>query len=55
MITSPEAQKVARWLLYHLSGGNLASLRTDETKLRTELAGLLNKSPEDVELSRLDA
>ena len=55
MITSPEAQKVARWLVYHLSGGDLVSLRTDETKLRTELAGLLNKSPEDVELSRLGA
>ena len=53
MITSPEAQKVARWLVYYSSGGDLARLRTDETRMRTELAGLLSKSPGDVELPSL--
>ena len=51
MITSPEAQRVAKWLIYHAVGGELKRLRTDESRLRTELAGLLNKPPEDVELS----
>ena len=55
MITSPEAQRVARRLIYHSVGGALRHLRTDETELRKELAGLLNKAPADVELPRYDA
>ena len=52
MITSPEAQRVARWLMYYAVGGRLEYLRTDENQLRQELAGLLNRAVEDVELPR---
>ena len=55
MITSPEAQRVAKWLIYHSVGGALGHVRADETKLRKELAGLLNMAPEDVKLPRYDA
>ncbi len=55
MITSPEAQRVAKWLIYHSVGGALRHVRADETKLRKELAGLLNMAPEDVKLPRYDA
>ena len=55
MITSPEAQRVAKWLIYHSVGGALRHVRADETKLRRELAGLLNMAPEDVKLPRYDA
>ena len=50
MITSPEAQRVARRLIYHSVGGALSHLWTDEAELRKELAGLLNRTPEDVTL-----
>ena len=55
MITSPEAQRVAKRLIYHSVGGSLSDLRTDESELRKELAGLLNRAPEDVTLPRYDA
>ena len=54
MITSPEAQRVAKRLIYYCVGGALSDLRTDEAELRKELAGLLNRAPEDVELPRYD-
>ena len=55
MITSPEAQRVAKRLIYHSVGGALSDLRTDEAELRKELAGLLNRAPEDVTLPRYNA
>ena len=55
MITSPEAQRVARQILYYSVGGALRHFRTNEAKLRTELAGLLNMAPEAVQLPRYDA
>ncbi len=55
MITSPEAQRVAKRLIYNCVGGALRHLKTDEAKLRKELAGLLNKLPEDVELPQYPA
>ncbi|MCY3705276.1 MAG: DGQHR domain-containing protein [Gammaproteobacteria bacterium] len=55
MITSPEAQRVARRLIYHSVGGALKHLWTDATELRRELAGLLNRPIADVELPRYDA
>ena len=50
MITSPEAQRVAKRLIYHSAGGALAQIRTNEAKLQKELAGLLNKDPDAIEL-----
>ena len=51
MITSKEAQRVAMRLIYHSVGGALGDIaRTNEIDLRRELAGLLNKAPEEVEL-----
>ena len=55
MITSPEAQRVAKRLIYYSVGGDLRHLRKDEAGLRKELAGLLNMDPEDVELPQYDA
>ncbi|MDE2982703.1 MAG: DGQHR domain-containing protein [Gemmatimonadota bacterium] len=55
MITSPEAQRVAKRLIYHSVGGALSDLRTDEAELRKELAGMLNRAPEDVTLPRYSA
>lgn len=55
MITSKEAQRVAVRLMYHSVGGALRHLRTSETELRRELAGLLNRAPEEVVLRRYDA
>ena len=56
MITSKEAQRVAMRLMYHSVGGALGDIaRTDRVQLRRELAGLLNKSPEEVELPRYEA
>ena len=50
MITSPEAQRVAKRLMYHSVGGALGCVGTSETDLRRELAGLLNMAPEGVQL-----
>ncbi len=56
MITSKEAQRVAMRLIYHAVGGALGDVaRTNEVELRRELAGLLNKTPEEVELPRYEA
>ena len=52
MITSKEAQRVAQRLIYHSVGGDLRHLRVNEAGLRKELAGLLNRAPEDVTLPR---
>lgn len=55
VITSPEAQRAARRLLYHSVGGALRNLRINEVGLQEELAGLLNMAPEDVKLPRYDS
>ncbi len=55
MITSPEAQRVARRLMYYSVGGVLRHLRTDEAEVRKELAGLLNVGPANVQLPRYRA
>ncbi len=56
MITSTDAQRVAKMLMYHSVGGALNQVgRKDEALLRKELAGLLNKTPEEVQLPRYDA
>ena len=53
MITSKEAQRVAMRLIYHSVGGALGDIaRTNEIELRRELAGLLNKAPEEVALPK---
>lgn len=54
MITSKEAQRVAQRLIYHSVGGDLKHLGVNEAALRKELAGLLNRAPEDVTLPRYD-
>ncbi len=56
MITSKEAQRVAMRLMYHSVGGALSDIaKTNEIELQRELAGLLNKAPEEVELPRYEA
>ena len=56
MITSKEAQRVAMRLIYHSVGGALGDIaRTNETELRRELAGLLNKAPGEVALPWYEA
>ena len=52
MITSPEAQRVAKKLIYCAVGGALSHLKTDDAELRKELAGLLNRALEAVKLPR---
>ena len=55
MRTAPEAQRVAKWIMYYLAGGPLERVGSGATRLRAELAGLLNKDPDEVELpSRSD-
>jgi len=51
MLTAPENQKVAKWLLFHSVGGDLQGMRTDPVKLRQEYAGILNRDPDEVEIS----
>lgn len=50
MRTAPEAQRVAKWIMYALAGGTLERVGSSEPKLKAELAGLLNKDPDEVEL-----
>ena len=50
MRTAPEAQRVAKWIMYYLAGGTLERVGSGATRLRAELAGLLNKDPDEVEL-----
>ena len=53
MRTAPEAQRVAKWIMYSLAGGTLERVGSSEPKLKAELAGLLNKDPEEVDLLSL--
>jgi len=52
MITAPENQKVARWLLFYSVGGDLGRLGTNLDGLRQEYAGILNRDPIEVEIAR---
>ena len=53
MRTAPEAQRVAKWMMYYGAGGTLDRVGSSETKVKAELAGLLDKDPEEVELLSL--
>ena len=48
MISGPTPQKVARQLLFHYIGGDLARMRTNVEDVTREYAGLLNKSEKEV-------
>ncbi len=50
MITTPESQKVGFHLLLYSVGGDISSSGVDVSGLREELAGLLNKPAQEVEL-----
>lgn len=52
MLTAGENQRVAEALLYFMTGGDLSTFRKNynENRLRTELGGILNKLPGDIEL-----
>lgn len=50
MRTAPEAQRVAKRIMYYMAGGTLEQIGSTEAKLKVELAGLLNKDPDEVEL-----
>lgn len=52
MITSPESQKAARWLLFHSIGGSLGRFGKTLDDLREEYAGILNRDPNEVEIPR---
>lgn len=52
MITTQENRKVAERLLFYSVGGNLRGLRTSPNDLKREYAGILNRSPTEVELPR---
>jgi DNA sulfur modification protein DndB len=52
MITTPESQRVGLQLLLHSVSSDISSLKIDITKLKEELAGLLNKSAQDIDLPR---
>lgn len=53
MITASENQKVAERLLFYAVDGDLSTMKTDITQLRSELAGLLNiEDREAVELQK---
>lgn len=51
MITASENQRAAERLLLYAAGGDLSAMRTSTSKLRSELAGLLNvEDEEEIEL-----
>ena len=52
MISGPPPQKVAKHLLFYNIGGDLDQINTNEEKLRQEYAGLINKTPSEVNLAR---
>ncbi len=53
MLTTRENQAVARRLIFHLAGGDLERQRSNVGKLRSEMAGILNKSEDEVEANWL--
>ena len=50
MIAAGENQKAARKLMFYVTGGDLAYLRTTPSSLKMELAGLLNKEESEIHL-----
>ena len=52
MISETTRQKVAKYLLFYMIGGNLSEMKTSTEDLQQEYAGLLNRDKSDVDLSR---
>jgi DNA sulfur modification protein DndB len=52
MNTDSERQRVATHLLYHGLGGNLEKLKTDTSKLKDSIGGMLIRNPAEIELPR---
>ena len=52
MISETTRQKVAKYLLFYMIGGNLSEMKTSHEDLQQEYAGLLNRNISDVDLTR---
>ena len=52
MISEGNHQKVAKYLLFYMIGGNLSEMKTSTEDLQKEYAGLLNRDKSDVDLPR---
>ena len=52
MISETNRQKVAKYLLFYMIGGNLSEMKTSTEDLHQEYAGLLNRNISDVDLTR---
>ena len=52
MLTDPTHKKVAKQLLFYMIGGDLAKIKTKDEELRREYAGLLNRTPSEVNLAQ---
>ena len=52
MISGPPPQKVGKHLLFYNIGGDLGQINTNKEKLRQEYAGLINRTPSEVNLAR---
>lgn len=50
MITSKENRNAAEKMIFHALGGKLSRYKTSERELESELAGILNREPEEIEL-----
>lgn len=52
MISETTRQKVAKYLLFYMIGGNLSEMKTSTEDLQQEYAGLLNRAKSEVDLVR---
>ena len=52
MISETTRQKVAKYLLFYMIGGNLSEMKTSTEDLQQEYAGLLNRAKSEVDLAR---
>ena len=52
MISETTRQKVAKYLLFYMIGGNLSEMKTSTDGLQQEYAGLLNRAKSEVDLAR---
>lgn len=52
MISETTRQKVAKYLLFYMIGGNLSEIKTSTEDLKQEYAGLLNREKSEVTLIR---
>ena len=52
MISETTRQKVAKYLLFYMIGGNLSEIKTNTEDLQQEYAGLLNRAKSEVDLAR---